>query len=239
VRELLRRRLEALYGEIRPLRGAFELVRVSGQPGVAMGERHEVCVGRALILNAPEHAIARALAEGASSALLDRSPPAQRRVSLHWSAPRELVPESMAPRVALLRDPARPARGDNLVQLQCFERRGGRERVDLVASMQVLADLHDTREAEAEIEAQVQKLLPFFAGQLRRQPSSGCVWDTDEWLPAAPRGELSSWPAPIEIRRSRRPLVYSLARGELACLGFEGDLLLGWRAGNAIAADLE
>jgi hypothetical protein len=239
VRELLRRRLEALYGEIRPLRGPFELVRVSGQPGVATSERHDVCVGRALILNASEFAISRAFARSPSSGFLDPTPPAQRRVTLHWSAPRELVPDNMAPRVALLRDPASAPRGGNLVALQCFERRGERERVDLVASSIAQFVLDDTRVAEAEIEAEVQKFLPFFAGQLRREPVARCVWDSDDWLPAAPRGERTSWPDPIEIRRSRRPLVYSLARGELACLGFEGDLLLGWRAGNAIAADLE
>lgn len=237
-RELLRRRLQALYGEIRPLRGRFELVRVSGQPGVALSERREVCVGRALILNAPEHALTHNLEPGSEAGLLDPRAPRQRRVALHWSAPRDLLPEGMTPRVALLRDVSRPPRGANLVTLQYFERRSDRERVDLVAASVTAADASDLHVAATEIETEVQKLLPFFEGRLRRESAAPPRWDCDDWLPQAPHSAPGSWPAPIEIRRSRRPLVYTLARGELACLGFEGDLLLGWRAGSAIAADL-
>jgi len=40
------------------------------------------------------------------------------------------------------------------------------------------------------------------------------------------------------VRVSSRPLVYALERSWLGGLGFEGDLLLGWRGGDAIAGDL-
>ena len=40
------------------------------------------------------------------------------------------------------------------------------------------------------------------------------------------------------IRISSRPPLYELPREALASLGVEGDVLLGWRAGDRIAADL-
>ncbi len=237
-RELLRRRLVALYGEIRPLRGNFELVRVSGQPGVATSERREVSVGRALILNAPEHAIARCLDAASGAGLLEPREPRSRRLALHWSAARDLLPEGMSPRVVLVPDPAAPLRGTNLVTLECFLRRGDRERADLVAASLHPLDAADRSALEGEIEAQVQRLLPFSEGRLVREPIPALRWDCDDEWPEPPAAAQEDWPAAAEIRRSRRPLVYSLARGDLGCLGFEGDLLLGWRAGSAIAADL-
>ena len=40
------------------------------------------------------------------------------------------------------------------------------------------------------------------------------------------------------LRASQRPPVYALDRRRVATLGTEGDLLLGWRAGELIAAEL-
>ena len=40
------------------------------------------------------------------------------------------------------------------------------------------------------------------------------------------------------MRVCARPNVYALDRRAIAGLGFEGDLLLGWRAGELIAAGL-
>ena len=46
------------------------------------------------------------------------------------------------------------------------------------------------------------------------------------------------WPPTAELRVGSRAPVHALERAWLAPLGFEGDLLLGWRAGDAIAGDL-
>jgi hypothetical protein len=60
-------------------------------------------------------------------------------------------------------------------------------------------------------------------------------WDSDAWL-ADPQG--ASWPEEPELRLSRSPSVYSLERSCVGGLGGEGELWLGWRAGDAIAAEL-
>ena len=51
-----------------------------------------------------------------------------------------------------------------------------------------------------------------------------------------PRG--GAWPGESEPRISSRPPLYALERRGVGGLGSEGDLLRGWRAGGAIAADL-
>ena len=61
-------------------------------------------------------------------------------------------------------------------------------------------------------------------------------WDDDAWLEDPPR--KLGWPTQIPLRVSSRPPVYRLDRAEVGGLGLEGDLLLGWRAGDAIASEL-
>ena len=46
------------------------------------------------------------------------------------------------------------------------------------------------------------------------------------------------WPGDTDLRLSSRPPIYHLDRSAVAGLGLEGDLLLGWRAGDAIAEEL-
>ena len=62
------------------------------------------------------------------------------------------------------------------------------------------------------------------------------VWDDDGWLEDP--GPGSGWPAEIDIRSLSKPAVYQLDRACVGNLGVEGDLLLGWRGGDAIAAEL-
>jgi hypothetical protein len=76
-----------------------------------------------------------------------------------------------------------------------------------------------------------------FAGERRVSvPVPELRWDDDSWL-ADPAPE-AGWPALAELRLPSRQPIYSLDRCSVAGLGFEGDLLLGWRGGDAIAADL-
>jgi hypothetical protein len=62
------------------------------------------------------------------------------------------------------------------------------------------------------------------------------LWD-DDGLLCDPAG-ASGWPAPFSTRLSGRLPIHSLDRTRVAGLGFEGDLLLGFRAADAIAAEL-
>ncbi len=84
----------------------------------------------------------------------------------------------------------------------------------------------------------LEELMPFTGnGGLQAQTAAKPVWDTDE--PLRDAGPGRGWPGPCDIRLSSKPPIYSLERADAAALGFEGDLLLGWRAGESIAADLE
>jgi hypothetical protein len=237
LRDVLRRRIESLYGEFRALPAEFRLVAANGQPGVApdaSGESGEVWVGRAFVFNAPRAALARAVAQQTPDALA-APPPARRRLCVHLRAPRELVPEAMAPRVVIVADESLPPEGTNLVTLRRFQGAGERAPVDLVAQALIAVDEPEPAAREAEVVARVAALLPFAADRLERLGSAAPAWDDDALL-SDPEG--GGWPAEAELRLPTRQPIYTLERAPVASLGFEGDLLLGWRGGDAIAADL-
>jgi hypothetical protein len=236
LRRLLRRRVESLYGEFRSLSGSFRLVSAANQPGIAMEDPREVWAGRALVLNAPRQALAAALGKGPVPDLLRCPPATHRRLSLHFRAKPTVVPEGMAPRVICVTDPSRPVEGTNVITLRVLpgEQRG--EPAHLIASS-VVPTADGEREArESEVRAAVSGLMPFCEEELVQQRVPEPRWDSDALLADPPPGE--GWPSACEVRLSSRPLAYSLERAAIAALGFEGDVLLGWRTGKAIAADL-
>jgi hypothetical protein len=240
LRGILRRRLESLYGEFRSVPGSFRLVSVGGQPGLApdeAGESAEVWVGRALVLNAPRCALAAAVAQQPVPEPLAEAPAARRRHALHLRAPRALVPEAMAPRVIVLRDPVRPPEGTNALCLRRFPAPDDAQQIDFVVTAVLDAAERDLPAREAEMLAAVAALLPFAEGSLRRVPDLAPRWDDDAPLCDPPAG--AGWPGELELRLPGRQPLYHLERAGLAGLGFEGEILLGWRAGDAIAADLE
>jgi hypothetical protein len=113
--------------------------------------------------------------------------------------------------------------------------------VEIVARALVDSDpreLGDDQIADVEdrLEERVRSLIPFSGKKLTRRPLERPRWDDDDWLEDPPPGQ--GWPAEIELRVNARPPVYRLDRAGIAGLGFEGDLLLGWRGGDAIAAEL-
>jgi hypothetical protein len=126
--------------------------------------------------------------------------------------------------------------GTNVISLRVFPSARHDDTVDLVASSVVAADESNVAAREAEIEAGVAELMPFAAGALVRQPEPSPRWDSDDFLcdPAASAG----WPATSNIRISSRPPTFALDRAAVAGLGFEGDVLLGWRTGDCVAAEL-
>jgi phytoene dehydrogenase-like protein len=230
LRGLLRRRIANLYGEFRALDSGFRLVSVQGQPGIAVGGSKEICTGRALLVNAPAAAIATAAEEPMPSAL-DAPPIRWRRHTVHYHGPREQIPPSMADRVIWCGDG-----DDEVVALRVFRGRGRAPGLDLLASVVVpTGDDAAVARAERRIEAALRDLLPFSEGALERRPLPELRWDTDALL-ADPIG--AAWPEEPELRLSARPAVYGLDRASVAGLGAEGELWLGWRGGDAIAAEL-
>jgi hypothetical protein len=239
LREILRRRVESLYGELRTLPSQFRLVSWGGQPGIApdrAGESGEVWVGRAFVLNAPRDALAAAVAQEPLPELLRAPPARQRELSVHLRVERDAVPEAMAGRVVVLRDPEREARGTNVVRVRRFATPERARSTDLVATAVVATDALVPEAAEDELVQAVADLMPFAEGRFERVPEPQPRWDDDGRLPDPAPGH--GWPAEAELRLPTRQPVYLLDRAAVAALGFEGDLLLGWRAGDAIAADL-
>jgi len=234
-RELLDQRIGSLYAEARQLRGAFRLVSAGNQPAIELERTPEVCAGRALLINAPLPALRDAVAKGPMPALLKGPAASHRRLSVHLRGPRRALPAGMAARVIRIGNLSEKISGTNLIRLRVFENPNGRDPVDLVASAVIPVDA-TVDAARDEIETGVASLLPLGREGWVRVKSQPPLWDRDEFL-ADPHVE-GNWPAGIPLRPIPRTPVYVLDRWKLAGLGFEGDLLLGWRAGDAIASDL-
>ena len=234
---LLRRRFHSLHGEIRALPGRFELVSVGELAGVAPAMSDDVWFGRALLLNAPVGPLAAWLGEGGETP--DILPPAPTLRRLGWialKAPAEAVPEGMARRVLQVRDPHRPLEGANLVRIALYPERHGRE-VQVVGSFRMPCGVWEDAELEADVAEAVLELMPFARDRVRRAaPLARPRWDDD--LALEDPGSGSGWPGEVDLRLVSRPPVYRLAREQVGVLGVEGDCLLGWRAGEAILADL-
>jgi hypothetical protein len=232
LRGMLRRRIDSLYGECRSISSPIRLVSVAQQPGLAIANSDEIWAGRVLVLNAPRAALASACAQAPPPEILRVPAPTRRRAVIHLSGRRSALAECMSERVICVADPAAHLDGSNVVAIRSLP--GGRDRVDLVAWAAVVPGSEDV--ACEAVEGAVRRLLPFSRPDLLRQPLPRPIWDSDDWL-ADPRGE-ATWPDEVEIRVGNRPTIYALDRGTVGGLGFEGELLLGWRAGDAIAAEL-
>jgi hypothetical protein len=236
VHALLRRRVETLYGEFRTLPDAFRLVTVANQPGVALKETREIWCGRVLVVNAPRQALAAAVDQDPVPEMLCAPPAARRRLALHFRARRAALPEGMSKRVIVVREPDLPMEGTNVVTLRVFPNADRDDTVDLVATSVVDAAEPDLPSREGEIETSVADLLPFAGDALLRHRGPSPRWDCDIWLSDPPAG--GGWPAACDVRLSSRPPTWLLDRSGVAGLGFEGDVLLGWRAGDAVAGEL-
>ena len=235
LRDLFKQRIESLYGEIRQLRGAFRLVSAGNQPAIELERSPEVCAGRALVINAPLPALRDAIPKGPIPELLKGPAASQQRLGLHLRGPRRALPEGMAARVIRVGNLSEKISGTNLIRLRVFENPDGGDPVDLVASAVVPIDAIDDAVRD-EIESGVASLFPLGKEGWVRVASQAPLWDRDEFL-ADPHGG-GSWPAGVPLRPIARTPAYVLNRWKLGALGFEGDLLLGWRAGDAIASDL-
>jgi hypothetical protein len=233
---VLRRRVEALYGEFRTVRGGFDLVTASGVPGIVLDDTGELWLGRALVIGCSPVALARARGDERIARVLGvRGAEARRRVALRWRLPRAALPEGMGQRLVLLTRPGAADPQEGIATLSVASA-GPRSRdVDLVVRL-LLAPGEDEPAARERIEGFLLGLMPFAADVLERQDDALPLWDDDDWLEDRPAG--SEWPGEALFRVSTRPPLYRLDRPAVAGLGLEGDLLLGWKAGDAIAAEL-
>ena len=229
LRTLLRRRIEQLHGEVRTLGAPFEFVQVGGHPGITMRRSRDAWIGRALVINAPPGLVAAALEswEFAAPEWLGRRTPRRRRAGVHMRAVRDVLPEALASRALLFAEGAPDA---ITLSLHPNERK---RYVDLAARQSIDVD-EDLDAAHTRIENAVRALLPFSDKKVARVADAGApLWDDELAL-----GELEDggWPTEVEIRANASPLVYSLPRDAMGAVGAEGDLLLGWHAGDTLAS---
>jgi len=142
----------------------------------------------------------------------------------------------MAPRVIWVRDPDAPPRGANVVTLKWHPRpEPHAETVDLIASLVVERDA-DREALREQVEQDLSELMPYTDTGWRRVATPRATWDRDE-LSDDPDPQ-PTWPGLVSLQPSPRAPVHVLDPQATAALGFEGSLLLGWRAGDAIAGQL-
>jgi hypothetical protein len=232
---VLRRRVEALYGEFRAVAGRFEVVNAGGTPGILLEDSGEVWLGRSVVVGCSPAALAQAMdGPDLARALGARATKLRRRYALRWRLPRSALPEGMGERLILLTQPEAADPQDGVATLTIASAGPRSRSVDLVARTLVSQD-EDPPAARARIERLLHELMPFAADSLEPQDDPMPLWDDDDWLEDRPAG--NEWPGEATFRVSARPPVYRLDRPAVAGLGLEGELLLGWRAGDAIAAE--
>ena len=249
--DLLRKRVTALYGDFRTLTGEFELVSVAGQPGLRVIRTGEIWLGRSLVLAAPLSALRDTLGDEPmrpAPRVLDRPGRRGYRGVFLYRIPTTILPEGMSARVILpgtRSDPSlKPeAEGDDpSVTITAFPSQTRPGWVDLVARAMVPAAdpaslAKQLSDLGRSIAARLEALMPFCGDQLHHIEATPPQWDSDDgWLEDPAPG--IGWPTEIDLRLSTRPPIYHLDRAAVAGLGLEGDLLLGWRGGDAIAGAL-
>jgi len=227
---LLRRRAESVYVEFRAVSGAFELAEVQGDPAVLVEPSNELWIGRTLVVAAPRSGLDEVL-EGGAPELLGPPPASRRRAVAHFRAPRSVLPEGMASRLVLT--PARE--GEPVATLSVLPVPDDARGVDVVVRG-LPREGESPEAARARFEARLRELAPLAGDALAERPVRRPAWDDEDRLDEPP--PEGAWPRELEIRLPGRPPMYLLERAAVAHLGLEGDLLLGWRGGDAVAAGL-
>jgi hypothetical protein len=239
--DLLRKRVTSLYGDYRSVSSRFELVSVSGQPGIRVSSSGEIWLGRVLILGAALSELrdfSQCADRGRSPAFLEAQISRSYRAALLFRVPTEFLPEGMSARLIL------PGAGDSSAALTvtAFPSLSHPKRIDLVAR-RMIRDAEPARLDEqiatlrSEIAERLRDLMPFCGDRLDAIDVETPRWDSDDgWLEDPRPGQ--GWPGETDLRISAHPPIFHLDRAAVAGLGLEGDLLLGWRAGDAIAEQL-
>jgi hypothetical protein len=243
--DLFRKRVTSLYGDMRIVSGDFELVQVAGQPGIRVARTGEIWLGRCLVLGAPPTALRDAYGDDPlrpAPSVLDRAGPRAYRGAFLFRVPTRILPEGMGARVILPGSDLPDGTTTPTAAVTAFPCQTHPSHVDLVARAVLPDATPETLEARlstlrADIAERLRSLMPFCGDDLASIDFERPAWDSDDgWLECA--SPEQGWPADIDLRRSTRPTVYALDRAAAGGLGLEGDLLLGWRGGDAIAAEL-
>ena len=233
---LLRRRVEALHGEFRSVAGEFSLVSADGQPGIQVAESEELWLGRVMAVAASPAGLCDALGPESLPTFLAKPRNPCRRIALHYRIEQDALPRGMGARIISLGHEASTenvsGRVATLTAHACPNEVG---KVDLVARMRA-RDREEWAAVETELEERVRTLIPFSEERLKPLSQRRPRWDDDGWLEDPRPG--AGWPVVMDLRASGRPPVYRLDRAGVASLGLEGDLLLGWRAGDLISQEL-
>ncbi|MAI26924.1 MAG: NAD(P)-binding protein [Myxococcota bacterium] len=234
---LLRRRIEALHGEFRTVAGDFALVSADGQPGIRVTESDELWLGRVMAVAASPAGLTQALDPESLPNFLSKPRNPCRRIAVHFRVDQDALPRGMGARLISLGEETSgetaSGRVATLTAHACTEESG---QVDLVARMRARTT-DEFESVETELEARIRSLIPFSGERLKRLKQRRPLWDDDGWLEDPKPG--AGWPVVMDVRASGRPPVYRLNRSGVASLGFEGDLLLGWRAGDLISQELD
>jgi len=233
--EMLRRRVESVFGEFRTLSRRFRLVSVMNQPGVMVEGTSDVWVGRVLVVAAPTTAVASLLDTKEVPDFLKPPRHARRRVNLHLRVHRDTLPEGMAKRVILLPEDA-SLDADHVATLSVFEREGDPKRRDVIVRGLAREGV-GPGELASELRQRALALMPYGRDSVEEIEVKVPRWDDDHLLEDPLRG--ACWPGEIDLRASPKLPVYLLDRAFVGALGLEGDLLLGLRAGEALRRELE
>jgi hypothetical protein len=235
LRRLLRRRLEELHGEVRTVRG-FEIVSVDSHPGLLLEGGREAWLARVLVLNAPLPFLAAALraAQAPVPSFLEGFAPVQRRAWVDLRCDPDAVPEAMASRV-IHAEAATGESGRHVVSLALFPATAAHDPVAIAARGESEGDPEELRKRVVEA---VRSVMPFTEGRIVQRLHTRPTWDDEETVVEAPEAGSWSWPPEIQPALSTRRPIFALRREQTAALGTPGDLLLGWRGGDAIASQL-
>jgi len=233
---ILRHRVESVFGEFRTLGRRFRLVSLLNQPGIQVEGGRELWLGRALILAAPPTAIATWIGEKDLPDFLPVNRPTKRRVAVHLCAERSILPEALSARSIWIGDPSSLDAARSAFTLSVLPRENEPQMVDLLARG-VPGEGQSDSDLEEQMTRKVLALLPFSEGKIEQRAIRRPAWDCEDWL-EDPARATAGWPSDLDLRLHAKPPVYLLDRASVAGLGAEGDLLLGLRAGDALATEL-
>ncbi|MBW2387335.1 MAG: hypothetical protein JRG89_02765 [Deltaproteobacteria bacterium] len=233
--EILRRRVESVFGEFRTLSRKFRLVSVMNQPGIAVQGSSEIWAGRMLIIAAPPTALASILEPKDTPDFLKKQRKSRQRLCVHLRVRRRVLPEGMSKRVVLLNEPGSTGEPGALATLSVFMRDNDPKWVDLVIRSIALEGL-EPAEQEQRLVERVLALMPFHEDQVERIAIKQPRWDDDNCLEDPAHG--ACWPGELDLRATAKLPIYMLDRSWVGGLGLEGDLLLGLRAGEILQKEL-
>jgi hypothetical protein len=233
--EILRRRVESVFGEFRTLSRKFRVVSVMNQPGISIHGNSEIWAGRMLIIAAPPTGLASIIDPADRPDFLNLKRTTRRRLCVHLRVKRRVIPEAMSNRVVMLGEPESAGEPQGVATLSMFDRENDPKLVDMVIRG-IETEGVDHAVQEQRLVDRALELMPFHGDEVERIPVKTPSWDDDHLL--EDHAHNACWPGKLELRVSSKLPIYMLDRSWVGGLGFEGDILLGLRAGELLQKEL-